>query len=376
MPTSRLEFGKVLFDGKSRILEVVNTSKKGQKVDESLVVKESRYCDSSMNEIRVLSQLKHKSIIRYRGYEKQHKSADGGVCEDKVVLFLEKAQGGDVYEALSKVGGKFSEELARTVFVQMVEAVKFLHSQNIAHRDLKLENFLVMEKYYRDNNNNSSNSNNNNESSFKSNSDEEKEQPQHSTIATTTSSPRCNSYNNSNNNNSNNNNNSFDNSEEVEQQLMKSHVKLADFEFACERTESSRRRQDRAGTESYLSPEQVRGDYCPMKSDVWAMGVALYLMVCGRYPRFNTQNLKENCCYAGSSSRRELELPAELSTELKELLRSILESEEEKRPSIEDLKKHSWSSIGSRKVHLFPHSSADPLRRFHWPHFNLLIRVH
>ena len=37
-----------------------------------------------------------------------------------------------------------SEKEARFFFKQMVEAVKYCHSQKIAHRDLKPENFLLL----------------------------------------------------------------------------------------------------------------------------------------------------------------------------------------------------------------------------------------
>jgi len=296
--SSRLEFGNVLFDGKNRILEVINTTKKGQKVDETMVVKESPFCNSSMNEIRFLSQIKHKSIIRYRGYEKQHKPL-GCPAEDKVILFLERAHGGDLYDQLCKLG-TFSEEVARNLFIQMVEAVRFLHSQNIAHRDLKLENFLLMEK-------------------------------------------SC----------------DFGH-------LSKTHIKLADFEFACERTENSPRRQDRAGTEEYLSPEQVQGEYCPFKSDVWAIGVALYLMVCGKFPQFNL------------SKYGELELPQELSPELQALLKSILQSDEETRLTIEEVKRHNWTTGHAIKGHNnngLQHKG-EHVKKMLWPHFHLPIRVH
>jgi len=272
----RLEIGKVLFDGKSKIYEVVNTTKKGQKVDESMVVKECYFCPSSMNEIQFLSQLKHKSIIRYRGYEKQHKNSCSRNCEDKVNIFLEKAHGGDVYEQLKRFG-KFPEEVARSLFVQMVEAVRFLHSHNIAHRDLKVENFLLMEKIG-----------------------------------------------------------------EQSEQLSKCHIKLADFEFACGKTAAQPRRQDRAGTDEYLSPEQIQGDYCPLKSDIWALGTALYLMVCGRYPQFS-----DSSCF----SLRELEVPEGVSVEVRSLLKSILESDEQSRPTIEELKKHNWTTGHSPHNH-------------------------
>jgi len=310
----RLEIGKVLFDGKNKIYEIVNTTKKGQKVDESLVVKESPFCGSSMNEILFLSQLKHKNIIRYRGYEKQRKGVSGASCEEKVILFLERAHGGDVYEQL-RTFGKFSEDVARSLFSQMVEAVRFIHSHNIAHRDLKLENFLLMEK-----------------------------------------------------------------TGEQAEQLMKSHLKLADFEFACEKTNTQSRRQDRAGTDLYFSPEQIQGDYCPFKSDIWALGVALYLVVCGKFPQFS---LPVNVC-STNSKLRELELPQGLSNELQILLRNILESDEQSRPSIEELKRHNWTTghvskdrEGSQTCHISPRAEQAKkcVERISWPHFHFPVRV-
>lgn len=54
---------------------------------------------------------------------------------------LELAEGGDLFEYLSKTG-KFSPELARVFIRQLITAEKFLDSRKIAHRDLKPENIL------------------------------------------------------------------------------------------------------------------------------------------------------------------------------------------------------------------------------------------
>jgi serine/threonine-protein kinase Chk2 len=42
--------------------------------------------------------------------------------------------------------GKYPEEKARKLLLQMLEAVEYLHNQGIAHRDLKPENILLKSK--------------------------------------------------------------------------------------------------------------------------------------------------------------------------------------------------------------------------------------
>jgi calcium-dependent protein kinase len=42
--------------------------------------------------------------------------------------------------------GFFSEEDARKVFIQMLEAISYCHTHHIAHRDLKPENFMFLNK--------------------------------------------------------------------------------------------------------------------------------------------------------------------------------------------------------------------------------------
>ena len=45
-----------------------------------------------------------------------------------------------------KRGGKLEENQLRPIFRQIVEAVRYCHEREIAHRDIKLENILIMNK--------------------------------------------------------------------------------------------------------------------------------------------------------------------------------------------------------------------------------------
>lgn len=56
---------------------------------------------------------------------------------EAVFLVLELMQGGELFDRITKQGN-LSEKLTRFLFRQMVLAVKYLHSQGITHRDLKV----------------------------------------------------------------------------------------------------------------------------------------------------------------------------------------------------------------------------------------------
>ena len=64
--------------------------------------------------------------------------------EDQTVSYigLEYASHGDLHEVVLK-HRKMSEILTRTLFHSLIDAVLYIHSNNIAHLDLKLENLLI-----------------------------------------------------------------------------------------------------------------------------------------------------------------------------------------------------------------------------------------
>jgi serine/threonine protein kinase len=60
---------------------------------------------------------------------------------DAVILVMEHLKGGDVFERVVS-RGRLNEADSATTLRQVLEAVEHLHGLGIAHRDLKLENFV------------------------------------------------------------------------------------------------------------------------------------------------------------------------------------------------------------------------------------------
>lgn len=84
-------------------------------------------------EIQIMSSVQHPNIIHiYEVFENK----------EKMVLVMEYAAGGELYDYLSdrKV---LSEHEARRIFRQIATAVFYCHKHKICHRDLKLENILL-----------------------------------------------------------------------------------------------------------------------------------------------------------------------------------------------------------------------------------------
>uniref|UniRef100_A0A183CSB0 Protein kinase domain-containing protein n=1 Tax=Globodera pallida TaxID=36090 RepID=A0A183CSB0_GLOPA len=84
-------------------------------------------------EIRIMSMLNHPNIIQiYEVFENK----------DKIILVMEYANGGELYDYVSK-NGSLPEAEARRIFRQITSAVLYCHKNKVAHRDLKLENILL-----------------------------------------------------------------------------------------------------------------------------------------------------------------------------------------------------------------------------------------
>ena len=67
--------------------------------------------------------------------------------EDELFLTQELCEGGDLFDRLDDQPEYcYTEEGCARVIKQIISAVSYLHSKDIIHRDLKLENFLFVDR--------------------------------------------------------------------------------------------------------------------------------------------------------------------------------------------------------------------------------------
>ena len=87
-------------------------------------------------EIYALDKLKHPNIIEI---------VKMFALKNQFFIFMELAQGGDILDLLK--GGILSEQKAQSIYYQIVDGMKYVHSLGIAHRDIKCENVLLNKKW-------------------------------------------------------------------------------------------------------------------------------------------------------------------------------------------------------------------------------------
>ncbi|KAK3017328.1 hypothetical protein RJ639_005481, partial [Escallonia herrerae] len=85
-------------------------------------------------EVKILWALTgHKNLVQFH---------DAYEDEDNVYVVMELCKGGELLDRILSRGGKYPEEDAKAVMVQILSVVAYCHFQGVVHRDLKPENFL------------------------------------------------------------------------------------------------------------------------------------------------------------------------------------------------------------------------------------------
>ncbi|KAM0754477.1 kinase-like protein [Meredithblackwellia eburnea MCA 4105] len=94
-------------------------------------------------EVKIMRGLKSRWVLECHGYEKRDSSVWNGVGFDRgLYIAMQLATGGDLFDMIPPDHGLLPA-LAHTYFFQLVQALKYIHSQGVCHRDIKPENILL-----------------------------------------------------------------------------------------------------------------------------------------------------------------------------------------------------------------------------------------
>ena len=215
------------------------------------------YFELIKNEVNILSNLDHPNIVKYFG-----------VYEDDyyIHILMEYLKGYDLYKiiALKKYTG-FDEKDICEIIYQLLQALSFIHNQNIIHRDIKPENILFASK------------------------------KDYSTL------------------------------------------KLIDFGLSAYMDKS----KSIVGTPYYMAPEMTEGHSYP-QSDIWSLGVIVYLSLTGKYPF----EAKENENLFQIIKKQEINLEplneSDCSDEAKDFIIKCLTKDYHKRMTTSECLNHAW----------------------------------
>mmetsp|Transcript_12437 Transcript_12437/g.14252 ORF Transcript_12437/g.14252 Transcript_12437/m.14252 type:complete len:151 (+) Transcript_12437:484-936(+) len=98
---------------------------------------EAHKLKSVSNEIRILKRLDHPNLIKLHSVHE---------TPSKIYLVMDLVKGVTLTDYLKdKRKLRLEEQEAKKIFKQIIEGVDYLHSKNICHRDIKLENILITE---------------------------------------------------------------------------------------------------------------------------------------------------------------------------------------------------------------------------------------
>ena len=267
-------FGEVYLTKKSNTNLIFATKRM-----EKALVEDPRYKKYFANEVAILKKLYHKNIIRIQECK---------YTQNHYYIIMEYCNGGSLTQCLKiykeMYHHPFTEELVQYLMRQIVSAVKYIHSQGIVHRDLKLDNILV-------------------------------------------------NFNNDNDKNSMN--------------LFNAQVKIIDFGFASAK-ENSGMFTTAIGSPLNMDPlilkkfHNGRADTNDLqydeKADIWSLGALCYQMLIGDSP-FDAYNMQE---LVQKIENGTYSVPTSLSKEVVSFLNGMLQYEPQKRLTAENLSNHAF----------------------------------
>ena len=259
----------------------VNT-KTGEKVAVKIIQK--KQFAMSADQFSYESMLEEVSILRKMGHDGIIKVHDCFNDDKAFILVLELVDGGDFFDYIAgRCPNPFTEDEGRGLFVQLVEALLYMHSKSVVHRDLKPENILV-------------------------------------SIDPTFAVPSRSG-------------DAQQNAPNIPPEKVR--LKVTDFGLAkfCGEQDVMK---TMCGTPTYLAPEVMHGNGGTLgyswNVDVWSMGIILYVLLSGTLPVKPQQGIQFPSCMS------------HLSSSVKNLMEGMLTIDVAKRLDLRGICDHPWLS--------------------------------
>ena len=119
-------------------------------------------------------------------------------------------------------------------------------------------------------------------------------------------------------------------------------VKIGDFGLATKVDYDGERKKTLCGTPNYIAPEVLGKKGHSYEVDVWSIGCILYTLLVGK-PPFETQTLKDTYTRI---KKNEYHIPSRVGPLAKNLIQRLLQHEPTKRPSVAEILKDDFMTMG------------------------------
>jgi calcium-dependent protein kinase len=210
--------------------------------------------------------------------------------ESSIFMVTECCEGGELYASLQDKGVYENAEAAE-VTRQMMRVVRHLHARSIVHRDLKLENFLFLEK-----------------SPHCQMAKYLQEQQDSGDASARTEAPQ---------------------------------LKLIDFGFVRV-WDPAKKMMTACGSAEYVSPDVLAGEGYTEKTDMWSVGVVVWMLLAGYPPFHGPKKALMTKIKAGRPDWSHQSRWKHVSQDAKDFIQQLLVKDPQERLSAEAALHHPW----------------------------------